>query len=54
MYALFKEFDHENIDVLTSINIRAALRRMGKEMSNEEIEEMLLEHNVAKNGFIDF
>lgn len=38
LYALFKEFDHEDIDVLTIHNIKGAMRRMGKDITNEEIE----------------
>lgn len=38
LYALFKEFDHEDIDKLTIYNIKGAMRRMGKDITNEEIE----------------
>ncbi|CDW90587.1 protein kinase domain containing protein [Stylonychia lemnae] len=54
IYALFKEFDHEDIEVLTIHNIKGAMKRMGKDITNEEIEHMLSEHNVPKDGFIDF
>eukprot|EP00347_Sterkiella_histriomuscorum_P008716 403344026 len=54
LYALFKEFDHEDIDVLTTHNIKGAMRRMGKDITNEEIEQMLKEHEIPSNGQIDF
>ena len=38
LYALFKEFDHEDIEVLTIHNIKGAMKRMGKDITNEEIE----------------
>jgi calcium-dependent protein kinase len=54
LYGLFKEFDHEDIDVLTIHNIKGAFLRMGKHITDEEIEAMLSEHKIAKDGFIDF
>jgi hypothetical protein len=33
MKALFKEFDHKDINVLTVENIKVAMRRMGKELT---------------------
>lgn len=50
LYALFKEFDHEDIEVLTSHNIKGAMKRMGKDITNEDIEIMLNEHHVSKDG----
>lgn len=54
LYALFKEFDHEDIEILTIHNIKGAMRRMGKDITNEEIEQMLSEHKVPKDSYIDF
>jgi calcium-dependent protein kinase len=54
LYALFKEFDHEDIEVLTIHNIKGAFLRMGNDVSIQEIESMLSEHKVPKDGFIDF
>ena len=54
MYALFKEFDHEDIEVLTRHNIKGAMKRMGREISDIDIEQMLTEHNIPTDGFIDF
>lgn len=54
MYALFKEFDHVDINFLTLINIKVAMRRMGKLMELTEIEGMLKEHNIEKDGGINF
>lgn len=38
LYALFKEFDHQDINVLTINNIKVALRRMGRDLSIFSIE----------------
>ena len=54
LYALFKEFDHEDIEVLTIHNIKGAMLRMGKEVTIEDIEGMLSELNIPKDGNIDF
>jgi Ca2+-binding EF-hand superfamily protein len=51
---LFKEFDHEGIDVLTISNIKLAMRRMGKIYKNEDVEAMLDEHNIPRDGNITF
>ena len=54
LYALFKEFDHEDIEVLTIHNLKGAFLRMGKQVTLEEIEAMLSEYNVPKEGQISF
>jgi len=51
---LFKEFDHEDIEVLTFNNIKTAMARMGKDISENEIEQMLYEQKVPKDGYISF
>ena len=51
---MFKEFDYEDIDVLTFNNIKAAMARMGREVNETEIEQMLKEHRIAKDGYITF
>jgi len=35
LYALFKDFDHQAIDMLTVPNLTASLTRMGKEVTIE-------------------
>lgn len=59
LYALFKEFDHQNIDVLTTDNIQQAMIRMGKELSSSEIEKLMQEvkeltGNIGKIDFKQF
>ena len=54
LYGLFKEFDHEDIDVLTKHNIKGAFLRMGRNITDEDIEQMLSEHKIEKEGYIDF
>ena len=39
---------------LTINNIKGAMRRMGKDITNDDIELMLSEHQVPKDGYIDF
>jgi len=33
LYALFKDFDHQNIEMLTVTNLTASLTRMGKDIT---------------------
>lgn len=33
LYALFKDFDHQDIEILTVQNLTASLMRMGKEIT---------------------
>lgn len=37
LYGLFKDLDHENINVLTPYNIQATFKRLGKEIPIQEI-----------------
>ena len=57
LYALFKELDHQNIDILTEQNLKESFRRMGKEFSEEELQQMMSESGVDNAdgiGFEDF
>jgi hypothetical protein len=33
LHALYKDFDHKDIDMLTVVNLTASLTRMGKEVT---------------------
>ena len=46
IYSLFKDFDHQDIDVLTVQNLTASLTRMGKEVTIEQIEKIIRELNL--------
>jgi Ca2+-binding EF-hand superfamily protein len=52
--ALFKHFDVDNSDYITPDNIKEALKKVGKSISDKEISEVLQHHDLEKNGKISF
>ena len=46
LYALFKDFDHQNIEILTVTNLTASLTRMGKEITIQQVEEIIKELKI--------
>lgn len=47
MEALFKQFDIDNKDEITSENIKAAMSKLGKQISDEELDEIMRKHDVS-------
>ena len=43
---MFKDFDHQDIDVLTVQNLTASLTRMGKEITMQQVESIIKELNL--------
>lgn len=43
LHALYKDFDHQAIDMLTVQNLTASLTRMGKEVSLSQVEGIIKE-----------
>lgn len=54
LFALFKHFDTDGSDYLTPDNIIEAMAKVGKTITKEEIDEIMKEHDLAKNGKITF
>ena len=52
--ALFSQFDVEGNNQLTKENIVDVMRKFGKEISAEEIEEILKKHDTSHDGIIQF
>lgn len=52
--ALFSQFDVEGKNQLTKENIVDVMKKFGKEISPEEIEEILKKHDTSNDGIIQF
>ena len=52
--AIFKQFDIENKNQITAENIRDAMTKLGKEVSDLEIEEIMRKHDVSGDKAISF
>jgi Ca2+-binding EF-hand superfamily protein len=52
--ALFKQFDIDNKNEITSENIKDAMAKLGKVVSDEEMEEIMRKHDVSGDKAISF
>lgn len=43
LYALYKDFDHQDIEMLTIQNLTASLTRMGKDVTLAQVETIIRE-----------
>ena len=50
LYALFKDFDHQNIEMLTVTNLTASLTRMGKDITIQQVEQIIQELNLPTSS----
>ena len=54
LWALFKHFDTDNSGYITEDNIEEAFAKAGKQLSKEDIKEMIKSHDLEKNGKLSF
>lgn len=55
LWTLFKKFDIDNTDSISTENLREAFNRLGRfQISAEEIDQIILQHDTDRNGQIDF
>lgn len=54
LVALFKYFDTDNSGFITPGNLKEAFAKSGKAISTQEIQHILDEHDIEKNGIISF
>ena len=54
LWALFKHFDTDDSGYITPENIREAMEKAGKKISDTEMKEVMREHDIEKNGLISF
>jgi calcium-dependent protein kinase len=51
---IFKEFDVDNSGYITRDNLMEAFKRLGKDASEKDIDDILIEHDKAGDGQISF
>jgi hypothetical protein len=54
LLAVFNHFDEEQTNQITAANIVSTLKKMGRTISIEEIEEIMRKHDKSKDGIIQF
>lgn len=52
--SVFKYFDVDNSNEITSDNLKEAMMRYGKNLSEAEVEEMIAAHDLTKNKRLNF
>ena len=51
--SLFSTFDVENTGQISPENIKNAFTKFGRELSDEEVEQIMKEHDVDGNQYLD-
>ena len=51
---MFKQFDLDNKNEITADNIRDAMSKLGKDVSPEEMEEIMRKHDISGDKAISF
>lgn len=54
LWALFKHFDTDNSGFISPENIKESFEKSGRVVSDSEIDKMLKDHDIEKNGKITF
>jgi len=47
---LFQQFDTSNSGFITKADLKAAFKKLGKTVSNEDIDEIILHHDSSKDN----
>ena len=54
LWMMFKHFDVDDTGFISKDNINKAMSKMGKEVSEEEVEAMMATHDLKKDGQLSF
>mmetsp|Transcript_13358 Transcript_13358/g.6522 ORF Transcript_13358/g.6522 Transcript_13358/m.6522 type:complete len:80 (-) Transcript_13358:25-264(-) len=54
LWVAFKYFDVDNSGYITADNLKEAMRKAGKQITDEEVEDMISVVDVKENQVIDF
>ena len=54
LWMIFRHFDIDDTDYISRENIVDAMRKMGKNLSDEEVDSALEAHDVVHDGKISF
>ena len=52
--AVFSQFDTDSSGKITGENIYLAMQKLGKEISQEEVAEMIKQHDLTGDGCLSF
>ena len=54
MRAIFQQFDTDNSGFITRQNIKIAMEKMGRDISDEEIDNIMKEHDAGGNDQLEY
>lgn len=54
LQALFSQFDTDNSGQITRLNIVTAMNKIGHDITQQELDEIMAEHDLEKNDVISF
>jgi len=52
--AIFKQFDIDESKSITRKNIKDAFSKLGKEISDSELDKIMKEHDTSNDGSLQF
>lgn len=54
LHALFSQFDIDDSNFITKQNIKDAFTKLGREMSDKDVDQIIREHDIAGDKQISF
>lgn len=54
LQAVFSQFDTDGSGVITKENIITAMNKIGHEITQQELDQIMKEHDIEKNGVISY
>lgn len=54
MWMIFKRFDVDDTDFISKENLIEAMAKMDRQITPEEVDNLLKQHDLAKDGHISF
>lgn len=54
LWMLFKQFDIDDTNFITKVNIQKAMEKLGRQMTEREIDDAILTHDKTQDGQISF
>lgn len=54
LQALFNQFDTDSSGVITQDNIISAMNKIGHQITQQDLDQIMIEHDYLKNGVITY
>lgn len=54
LQAVFNQFDTDGSGVITKENIITAMNKIGHDITQQELDQIMKEHDIEKNGIISY